>query len=331
MKWEQLSTILSTIGVDASLLSPRNGRVMIPCPLASHFHAGGSDEHPSFRIWFNETPVRWKCFTCHEKGRLWELVHSYADLNDRQDLRDLATRLVNEDKVSLLQEVESRVSGIGDKWLYERTPIPVLAPDAMDRFPPVWESERAVRYLRTRLHARATIEKFDLRYDNDKDRVLFPVRREDGNLVGAVGRICIKELAEGVLPYLNYFGFAGVSCLGGDLQQLHEYKRILVVEGFCDLLHIHAWAYARKAAVVCTWTARLSDQHTRQLIRVGLPVSCWYDNDDAGEKGWAEAREKLWGRVARVTRARLQCGCDPGDLNEGQFDRIYSKTLRSVL
>jgi len=333
MTWEHLCSVLTALGVDTSHLVPSsNGRVMVPCPLASHFHSGGEDTRPSLCIWYDETPVRWKCYACHEKGRLWELAQSYADLNDSESVRRLATQLVDEDKLSCAQQVEARVRRVmdADKWFRAAEPSGAsLAEDAIERYPPVWESARAVRYLRTRVSYRETIDRFDLRYDSDRDRVVFPVRRPDGTLAGAVGRVCVKELDAGVLPYLNYYGFQGVTCLGG-ANHMEAASSIIVVEGFCDMLRIDKWARDRSAAVVCTWTSQLSAEHAHQLVARNLRVSIWYDNDDAGNKGYYEARKRLSGRVARITRGVLQYKSDPGDLTEGQFDRVYSNAMRCL-
>jgi len=256
MEWRTLAGVLSRLGIDTSTVRPSSKKqVMISCPLAPWFHKGDEDTRPSLSIRFGLTPARWMCFACHERGKLYELVESFATLAEDEDLRVFARQLAESDILTLRQEFEERAESI-ETWTYDRTPCAELAPDALERFPSVWHVPQALNYLRDRRVQRAAITAFDLRWDDDKERILFPVRRRDGALVGAVGRIVWKDHD---LPYFNYFGF-DADVLGG-VHRFTDRRRLLIVEGFFDLLNVWPWAQERGADVACSWTSRLKPEH----------------------------------------------------------------------
>jgi hypothetical protein len=272
-------------------------------------------------IRYGLTPVRWRCFACHERGKLWELVDNLADLRKEPELKELAARLLDTDKLSLEETVRAAM-GDTDAWLYpvEREPVPTLDEGALERFPSVWDVPRALDYLRRRVPYAATIRAFDLRYDPGRDRLLFPVRLATGGLVGAVGRL----LVEGEPRYWNYFGFESGQHVGG-LDRLAPGAWVYVVEGFFDLLRIWKWAWDAGAGVVCTWTSTLYAGHVREIGELARSVGIWYDGDSAGRSGWEQAKETLGPSTFALRRAAISEGMDPGQLTEAHFHTIRSK------
>jgi len=320
MEWHTVAGVLSRLGVDTSGCRPSpKKQVMISCPLAPWFHKGDEDTRPSLSVRYGLTPVRWKCFACGEHGKLYELVESFATLAEDADLRTFAGQLMESDVLTLRQEFEERDEAMAT-WTFDREPVPMLSPEALDPFPSVWHVPQALNYLRDRRVTRAAINAFGLRWDDYKERILFPVTRADGGVVGAVGRIVWPDHE---LPYFNYFGFESGQWLGG-LANLTDRRRLLVVEGFFDLLRVWPWAQELGADVVCSWTSRLSPTHKEFLTGADKTVWIWYDGDTAGNTGWTEAHD-LEPRTYGLRRCQLPEGVDPGSLKRSQFENLYKK------
>ncbi|MCC5869453.1 MAG: DNA primase [Gammaproteobacteria bacterium] len=136
------------------------------------------------------------------------------------------------------------------------------------------------------------------RYDRFRDRIMFPIRDLRGRMVGFGGRV----LGEGEPKYLNS-PETPVFHKGRELyglyearQALREIPRLLVVEGYMDVIGLarHGIAYA----VATLGTATTAEQVAR-LFRVTDEVVFCFDGDRAGraaawralENALPEARE----------------------------------------
>lgn len=321
MTFNDLMLVLSRLGVDTdSVSSSRPNQVLIPCVLAKWMHKSGSDSHPSLSIRYGD-PKEWtvfKCFACKEQGRLWQLVDSYGHLSEDDEIKKIGLQLLESDKPSLA----TRLAGIAetfDEWFTftDEGETRVLHEDILERFIPAYENERAKSYLEHRKVSADDCTKFDLRYDPRSDRVLFPVRTEKNELVGAVGRL----LGDGEPRYWNYLGFPAGNTLGG-LHRVSGCPTVIVVEGFFDLLRCHSWAAEVGADVVCTWRAELSKVQAGILSGLDKNIQCWYDQDDAGRKGFSVMQKHLAGTYG-LKRATWSGKDDVGDMSHEKFVSIF--------
>lgn len=117
-----------------------------------------------------------KCFACGERGKFADLVDSYAELSDNDELRELALQLLESDKPSLLSTLAALRPDLDD-WVHDVAAEKprALNPELMsyDRFPEVSAYVRAYDYLtHTREMDPDLIGRFDLRYDPRQNRVV---------------------------------------------------------------------------------------------------------------------------------------------------------------
>lgn len=328
MNLEQLYSILERLGIDRETAMPRGEhQLQIGCPLAPWFHTKDKDTKPSLSILYN-VPGEWtvfKCFACGEKGRLADLVESYGTLSKNPKVITLAERLRDHDKPTLSSVISSMREGIDDwVFLHDKEDSFTLSEEAIDRFVPVFFSERAQEYLKKRRIARHQIEKFDLRYDSHRDRIVFPVRDNACRLLGAVGRNLENNPNQG--KYYNYFGIKTNKCLGGVNLLPDEITRVIIVEGFFCLIRAYFWASVRGTGVVCTWKADMGQKQGEMIALMDKPVQIWYDNDVAGNKGASDAITLLKSNGVSVSRAKLPDGKDVDTLTEGEFVTILEST-----
>jgi len=161
-------------------------------------------------------------------------------------------------------------------------------------------------------------EFWQLHFHKPHNRIVFPVRTRERELVGAVGRAVFDETQP---KMYNFFGFESGLTLGG-LQHVMGCPRVLVVEGFFDVMNVWYWAQQRNMDVVCTFGSKCSDQQSALLQRLDATVLCGYDQDEAGNSGWKSMSKQL---VLTTYIKKLKWadpGLDMGDFTERQFTEV---------
>lgn len=327
MKLQDVALTLSRIGVTSQYLIPtRLNQMLIPCPLAKWTHKKRMDGHPSCSIRFGDpaSPTLFNCFSCHESGKLWDLVHTVGSFSNNQALVELGLQLLVSDEPTLLSRLEHATQSF-DAWVLEpkRTTLRVLNENVLENYPQAWGIPRAQIYLTSRRVTRAMAEFWDLRWHAPHNRVIFPVRDRKGQLVGAVGRAIFDETQP---KYYNFFGFEAGLTLGG-LHKVMGRDRVAVVEGFHDVMNVWYWNQLAGLDTVCTFTSKTADEQSAQLQRLDAGIIYLYDQDDAGDKGWAIAQKKL----EPVTTGLKRVCWHNKRLDVGDMDRLqYGEILREI-
>jgi DNA primase len=128
------------------------------------------------------------------------------------------------------------------------------------------------------------------RYDRFRDRVMFPIRNERGQVIGFGGRV----MGQGEPKYLNS-PETPVFHKGRELYGLHEHRRaiqqadrVIVVEGYMDVVMLDQ--HGVDNAVATLGTAVTADQAAR-LLRLADEVIFAFDGDNAGRKAAWRALE----------------------------------------
>jgi DNA primase len=118
-------------------------------------------------------------------------------------------------------------------------------------------------------------------YDRFRERVMFPIRDSRGRIIGFGGRVLGKEEPK----YLNspetplFHKGSELYGLYEARQALRDIPRLMVVEGYMDVvaLHQHGLHYA-----VATLGTATTAEHLKKLFRVAPEVVFCFDGDRAG-------------------------------------------------
>ncbi len=128
------------------------------------------------------------------------------------------------------------------------------------------------------------------RYDRFRDRVMFPIRSVQGEVIGFGGRV----LGDGEPKYLNS-PETPVFVKGHELYGLHEAAQAirradcaLVVEGYMDVV---ALAQLGIDNAVATLGTACTEDHLRKLVRFCDRIVFSFDGDAAGRRAAARAME----------------------------------------
>lgn len=313
MTEETLKTFLHDLNVDLDYVTyDGEFEFQCPCPLAPWTHERGTDNKPSLSISIESDPPLYYCFACKSKGRLTTLLKQYAEASGKI----LHSKRYFSQYASLRPRTKI-------KKVFKEMPLPT---SLLENFFDYREFETAVQYLESRSIDLLVADEYQLKYDPDRDMIVFPIFNQQENFMGAVGRSISGEKR-----YHNYFNAKLAATLGG-INKLKEPKRIFIVEGFFDLLSCAPWVTKYSGGVVCTWKSDLSDGQAALLSSFDAVMCCAYDADKAGDRGWKSIRTfygTLAGNLCR--RIIFPDGQDVNDLCEEEFDECYQNSLKGRL
>ncbi|HEX5459863.1 MAG TPA: DNA primase [Steroidobacteraceae bacterium] len=179
----------------------------------------------------------------------------------------------------------------------------------------------------------AAMREGDRHYDRFRDRIMFPIRDVRGRVIAFGGRV----LDRGEPKYLNSPEMV-LFHKGRELYGLHESRRsrtnlerLLVVEGYMDVVRLHQSGIGYAVATLGTAT---TPEHFRRIFRLVREVVFAFDGDRAGRgAAWRalqhalpEARE---GREIRFLF--LPEGHDPDTLVGEEGREAFERRLESTL
>jgi DNA primase len=151
------------------------------------------------------------------------------------------------------------------------------------------------------------------RYDFFRGRIMFPIRDTRGQVIGFGGRILDREGPKYVNSPDSLVFNKSRELYGQDLARraAHEAGRLLVVEGYTDVMHCRQAGFAEAVAGLGT---ALTPENARNLRRFGVPVVLLYDGDEAGRRAAERAADVLLVEEVDAGVALLPAGQDPADL-----------------
>lgn len=276
--------------------------IVFPCPLAPWTHDGGVDRHPSFGIKASDTePSVFFCFACGAKGRLSDLVIRLNALR-KGALEETMDQVLCEERA----DAQSRI-------VRALVPIPTREPvlDVWDEVALAPFSGHVPSYALRRGLPLEICREYELGWDAKERRLVFPVRRSDGALVGVTGRAVPDEIQP---RYRDYRGFEKGRYLYCE-HKLVPGGRVVVVEGFVDALIVRA---AGVENAVATMGARVTKHQVRRLLDLNRPIYLMQDGDKAGREARAACVRAMHGRTT-LFDVPLPVDGDPDEMTRGQI------------
>lgn len=164
-------------------------------------------------------------------------------------------------------------------------------------------------------------------YDRLRNRLIFPIRDNQGRLLGFAGRVLGNEEPKYLNPpetelYKKSSSFYGVFQAKNDIR---KQRRAILVEGYLDVIRLHEKGW--KEAIAACGTA-LNENHIAKLKRLGIPeVILLFDGDKAGVKA-AEKAAALFVKNNLDSRVVvLPDGLDPDDYFKEYEPADFEKLL----
>ena len=146
----------------------------------------------------------------------------------------------------------------------------VLSDDYMERYEKrpdklaVWEQEGI---------SRASLDKFQVRYDGFSDRLVYPIRSPEGKIVNIGGRTLDEHWKEKNLRKYTYFMSWGelktIYGLAENIENIKKQGEIILFEGCKSVLMADTWGINNAGAIL---TSHLNPNQMKLLIGLGCRV-----------------------------------------------------------
>lgn len=304
------------------------------CP----FH---SEKTPSFHV--SQEKQLFNCFGCHKKGNVITFVEEYKHLDYMDAIHFLADKYHFD-----LGDTDYQVDRYNYKKLYE---VNKLAKDFFNLNLLNLESgKQALTYLENRKIDQQTLNEFGIGYapskdnlllktlkenfqefelaeaglinrrdsgdyyDVFRDRIVFPITSEHGQVLGFSGRLLTDDKNQP--KYVNtqatkIFNKGQILYnLDKALPYINQRKRLVLMEGFFDVIQ------ASKAGVeesVCTMGTELTFDQVKKIKKYTDDVVICYDGDSAGQQATYRALQMLEKMNMNVQVALMPEGLDPDE------------------
>ena len=349
------SDIVEIIGARVQL--KKGGREYKAC---CPFH---SEKSPSF--WVSPDKQFYHCFGCGAHGTVigflmqyekMDFVDAVADLAQRAglelpreaqatrdpgaaDLHELMGKAARFFQQTLADNARARnyaeVRGIDAKTSADF--MLGYAPDAWDalltRFGAHAEEQRRLSQVGLVIERAPGHERGAGYYDRFRDRLMFPIRDSRGRVIGFGGRV----IDQGEPKYLNS-PETPLFHKGRELYGLYEarqartdFKRLLIVEGYMDVVRLHQAGIRYAVATLGTATTQ---EHLNKIFKISSEVVFCFDGDRAGRQAARRAMENSLEQAFDGREFKfmfLPDGHDPDTLVAEEGAQAFEARLKSAL
>lgn len=311
--------VLGTLGCRYRSVSHSLARnILVSCPFAPYedddpgsetygapYHDGGTDRHPSMSIKIDpQGPSLYRCWACHNEGTLTDLVYRLNWL-ERGNLSHLV----------IWVEENEKHEGEPDQFrgVLTEKELEVLSEDELTAF-----RDRYPAYMKRRGFPEWICRRWGVLWDPEMRRVVFPIRRRDGALLGFMGRRTSRNGGAKYLPYLNFEksrALIGIHLVGD------RPGHVILVEGTLDAMRLSQYGYN----AVAIMGSLLSDEQAALVIENFLrqDVILMFDGDGSGRDCAESAIHQLEEHVA-LYRVDLPRGLDPERMEKAAVLRALS-------
>lgn len=227
--------------------------LMITCPN----HKGGQEDTPSCGVNIDTGVVH--CLTCGWKGNLISLTNKCRDIEDGYNY--LISRYITEEDIYARKKANLVFSrGASSNVIIED-------------FPSALHYPQAVEYLKGRGLGVNIIEKFDIRYDENRQMIQIPIYKGK-HIVGFKGRKIVK-----VDKKFRFFNTPNMEKVLFCLDKIQNGNYVFVTEAEIDCLTF--WSWGKEAISILG--SKMTDNQLSQLAKSNIKsIVIALDNDDIG-------------------------------------------------
>ena len=327
------SDIVEVISECGIVLRPAGRNFKALCP----FH---NEKTPSFTV--SVEKQIFYCFGCQTGGNVISFVQKHEGKSFLETIEWLAERQniilptqdrresANQKRLRTLEDLNRfAVEYYHRQLLTERASVPAMQylkrrgvqPKTLRSFQLGYATSGRRELVKVAMDKGFTIQQLidvGLIKDEDKgpqdrfwNRILFPIQNERGVPVGFGGRALSEDHQPKYLnsPATTLYDKSNVLYnLDKARQSLYKQQRVLLVEGYMDVLMLHQSGIEH---VVASSGTSLSENHARLLKRFVPEVVIVYDGDTSGFQAAQRGLHRLLAEDLRVRIALLPAGEDP--------------------
>lgn len=288
--------------------------------------------HPDINPSFSVTPDTglWYCFGCHTGGNVITFAMKYHKLNYESALSHLCEYAgVSPNCVDKRLAVTRVIKSYSPrKRSIKEATYKILEPDYMARFEVDWEK---AHIWEDEGISRESMSKFEVRYNPFDNRLVFPIRSIDGQIINVCGRTLDPEYKEKGLRKYTYLQKMGVLdtiyALYENYDEIVRKKEIILFEGAKSVMKADTWGIKNTAAVL---TSCLNPQQAKLLIKLGVRVVFAFDSevDPRNDKELPKLARYVSVDAVRNVDNLLQPKMAPVDAGKEVWDTLYEGRKR---
>lgn len=221
------------------------------------------------------------CFSCGRSGNILNWLMEYENLKFKEALEkvvNLAGENVNKLKLkqpnamSLYKKIK-RITEIETNKTITRE---ILDESILNNYKTEYPQEWIEEGINPKIMA-----KYNVRIDDNANRIIYPVYDKDFNLIGIKGRTRYKDYKErNLMKYQNYYKIGTTDFFTGmkeNLDIIKQKNEVIVFEGIKSGMKAEAWGYDNWVA---SETSHLNDEQIKILLDLKIKeVIIAYDND----------------------------------------------------
>lgn len=227
-----------------------------------------NEKTPSFSV--NREKRCWKDFSSGQGGNLFDFIMQYHKVSLPRAI-EIGQKLVGDDaQTAALHHLDA--TKIAKKFIVQKKVEriangSVFADDCMDQYEfrrdklRLWEDE-GISF--------DTMRQFGVRYSAIDDRIVYPIKNYDGDIVCICGRTCDPQYkAKGLRKYTYFSKIGTIDTIYGYSD--HEKfvmasKELILFEGAKSVMKAHQWGIDNTGAIL---TSHLSENQLGFLTKVG--------------------------------------------------------------
>lgn len=233
------------------------------------------DKTPSFSV----TPSKnsYYCFSCGRSGGIIGFLMDYEGLNFESAVEkaaDLAemdlSSMCQSQTISFLRKLRAIALNAQPEFIH-----PILEEGTYDRYTkePAWE------WINEGIDPKV-MDLFDIRIDNDHNRIVYPVCDISGNLINIKARTRYPNYKELKLPkYINYYTVGCMDYFQGlniTLPFVKEKNEIIIFESIKSVMKAYGWGYKNCASAE---KHTLTREQINLLVKLKVNIVFAYDSD----------------------------------------------------
>ena len=282
----------------------------------------------------NEDDQFWHCFGCGKSGNIYTWIQLTEHLTFDQAVQKVAD-LTNSDIHEYLESESVNFFKLINKItkpkkeLIMNRQILDLEKDYCEKY----SDELPQEWLDEGISA-DEMRKYEIRIDKMSNRIVYPVRDSDFNMIGIKGRTRFQNYKSlGIMKYMNYFPIKGMNYYTGAMQAdpyIKESGEIIIFEGIKSVMKVDQWGFHN---AVSAETSTLNEYQIELLIKMQVVknVVIAFDQDVKLDK--IRERTELLKRFANVwvvyDRWHLLKEKDsPPDQGEKIWRTLYERKMR---
>lgn len=179
--------------------------------------------------------------------------------------------------------------------------------------------------------SRESLDKFEVYYDSFSDRLVYPIRNVEGDIVNVGGRTLDPDWKEKRLRKYTYFHPWGemntIYGVSENLESIREKHEIILFEGCKSVLLANSWGITNTAAIL---TSHLSPNQMKILAKLGCSVVFALDKDVDVKADHNISKLKRYVNVSYIYDKNNLLNDKDAPVDKGRevFETLYHQRLR---